>query len=108
MIYFNKSANCFKLEISTSAVACIRAHRPGCNLRRQHLRLQLDVNFFSSRLHAKLIHYLLMNYVSEDFSSFVDANKFVDVDEGKLCAKYLYSVVQNIVIQYRKNTVRAY
>jgi hypothetical protein len=58
---------------------------PG-NLRRQHLRLQLDVDFFSSRLHAKLIHYMLMNYVSEDFSSFVDANKFVDVDEeGKLC-----------------------
>lgn len=51
----SKSANCFKLGFSTSAVACIRAHRHGCNLHRQHLRLQLDVDFFSSRLHAKLI-----------------------------------------------------
>lgn len=41
------------------------------NLRRQLLRLQLDVDFFSSRLHAKLIHYMLINHVSEDFPSFV-------------------------------------
>lgn len=75
----NKSANCFKLGISASAVACIRAHQ-AMYLRRPHLRHHLDVDFVGSRLHAKLTHYTLMIYVSDVFLGFVEQLRDSDVD----------------------------